>query len=81
MRRAPTGRTRRDWSIIELRRTEVAPWWRVRWTPMGRRPWPQMLGRFNDLRDRFWGCPAAHDATGMRGAMADDFLRLDAGWP
>ena len=68
----------KDWTVIEVYRTDVLPWWRVGWIRMGRKPWPMMISEFDRISDRFYNPPAAHDATGMGGQMADDYIQVNA---
>lgn len=68
---------RRDWSVYVTYRTDVNPWWLVSWERSKDLPWPALLEKFERRMARYPG-EAAHDATGMGGRMADDFLRIDA---
>ncbi len=72
-----------DWTIISTYRTDDfhpvtgRPVWRlVAWERHGRRPWPEILPRFDVRLGRYPGV-AAHDATGMGGKMAGDFITGD----
>ncbi len=56
---------RRDQTALVTYRTDTPDgiWWLVAWETDGRRPWDQLVERFNRRVRRFPG-PAAHDASG-----------------
>ena len=76
-----------DWTILTVFRTDVRPWRCVRWVRLGRRPWPDMVRRFDEALRRYppgvergdayaqtdEKISAAHDATGL-GDVVDDYI-------
>lgn len=64
----------RDRSIIITLRTDVKPMEVVRYRHMGRVPFPQMVGAFNEDVSHY-DSAACHDATGI-GAVIDDYLEV-----
>jgi len=67
---------KRDWTVIPTARTDTAQVQMAAFERMGRRPWPAMVGRFNDRLKRYGG-RAAHDATGL-GDVVDGYLEVKA---
>jgi hypothetical protein len=67
---------KKDDSIIWTERIDVKPKRLVAFLRMHRRPWPQMVARFDARVKRYPG-PAAHDATGI-GDVIDGYLTCDA---
>lgn len=66
----------RDYTIIVTARVDCTPWRVVAYSREGRKPWPQMVDRFNSRVTMYPG-KAAHDATGL-GDVVDDLLTVDA---
>jgi hypothetical protein len=65
-----------DWTVIVTIRTDVTPARLVAFERLGRRPWPQMVGRFEARLQRYGGV-ACHDATGL-GDVVDGYLTQPA---
>jgi hypothetical protein len=65
-----------DWTIIITLRKDVNPMRLVAFERMGRRPWPQMVGKFDERVKRYSG-DAAHDGTGL-GDVVDGYMVSDA---
>lgn len=61
---------KQDWTIIATFRIDCHPWRCVAWQRVGRIPWPQMVGFFNQ-RLKHYGGSAVHDATGIGDVVAD----------
>jgi len=61
-----------DWTVIITFRIDVTPWKLVMFERLGRRPWPEMVEKFNDRLTRYRGV-GVHDATGL-GNVVDDFV-------
>jgi hypothetical protein len=66
----------RDYTIIVTLRVDCTPARVVAYSRDGRKPWPQMVERFNQRVEMYPG-KAAHDATGL-GDVVDDLLTVDA---
>jgi hypothetical protein len=62
----------RDWTVITTLRTDCTPARLVAFERLGRRPWPQMVARFDARIQRYPGI-AQHDETGL-GDVVDDSL-------
>lgn len=59
-----------DYTVISTFRVDCKPWRLVRYIRLNRRPYPVMIGLFNDvLRD--YGGRAIHDATGLGNVVKD----------
>lgn len=66
-----------DWTILHtMERRSTGPDHLAAWLRTGRRPWPVMIGQFND-RVLEYGGPAAHDVTGI-GDVVGDYLTVAA---
>lgn len=63
---------KQDWTAIVTIRTDCDPMRVVAFERLGRRPWPQMVARFNERLARYGG-DAAHDGTGI-GDVVDGYL-------
>jgi hypothetical protein len=62
----------KDWTVICTLRTDCSPARVVAFERLGRRPWPQMVGRFEARIRRYRGL-AQHDGTGL-GDVVDGYL-------
>jgi hypothetical protein len=62
----------RDWTVISTLRTDCTPARLVAFERLGRKPWPQMVQRF-EVRIQRYGGDAQHDETGL-GAVVDGYL-------
>jgi hypothetical protein len=62
----------RDWTVISTLRTDCTPALLVAFERIGRKPWPQMVARF-DARIQRYGGIGQHDETGL-GSVVDDSL-------
>jgi hypothetical protein len=65
-----------DWTVQWTFRVDLRPMRLVCFLRTGRRPWPEMVGRF-DRRITAFGGSAAHDATGIGDVIAG-YLKNDA---
>lgn len=65
-----------DWTIIPTARADREPAEVVAWLRTGRRPWPDMVRRFDERVRRYPG-PGVYDATGM-GSVVEDYVEVDA---
>lgn len=65
-----------DWTAIVTLRYDVTPMRVVAFERMGRRPWPVMVGRFDQRLRRYPG-PAYHDGTGI-GDVVAGYMESDA---
>jgi hypothetical protein len=65
-----------DWTIIVTLRTDCTPARLVAFERLGRKPWPAMVGRFNERCKRYPGSNT-HDGTGL-GDVVNGFLEVDA---
>jgi hypothetical protein len=65
-----------DWTILPSVRIDCSPARLVAFERTGRRPWPQMVERFEERIARYGG-EAFHDATGL-GAVVDGYLSKPA---
>jgi hypothetical protein len=65
-----------DWTIIATVRIDCSPARLVAFERTGRRPWPQMVARFEERIQRYEGT-AAHDGTGL-GDVVDGYLTTPA---
>jgi hypothetical protein len=61
-----------DWTVIATVRIDCSPARLVAFERTGRRPWPQMVDRFEQRIQRYGGT-AAHDGTGL-GDVVDGYL-------
>lgn len=59
-----------DFTVISVFRCDVLPIRLVYYTRMRRRPYPVMIGEYNDLMKRY-NAEGIHDATGLGGVVAD----------
>jgi hypothetical protein len=62
----------RDYTVISTWRTDCHPWELVRYRRGNRRPWPVMVGWFNDIFAAYGG-KAIHDGTGV-GNVVNDYI-------
>jgi len=69
----------KDWCIFITLRIDCNPFRLVAFERVGRRPWPEMIKRFDFQRKRFQSV-AAHDATGI-GNVIHDYLDVDGAIP
>ena len=60
----------KDYTVIHVVRTDVLPWRTVYVRRLNRRPWPVMIGYFNDTVNEY-NAQSAHDATGLGNVVAD----------
>lgn len=60
----------KDFTVFTVVRTDVAPWRVVYVRKLNRRPWPYMIGQFNNLVNRYQAV-SAHDATGLGNVVND----------
>lgn len=65
-----------DWTVIWTFRVDVYPVRLVAYRRTARRPWPDMVGFFDEQVRHFPGS-AAHDATGL-GSVVDDLITVEA---
>jgi hypothetical protein len=65
-----------DWTIIVTVRVDCSPARLVAFERIGRKPWPQMVQRFEDRIQRYGG-QAFHDGTGL-GDVVDGYLTTPA---
>lgn len=63
---------KRDWTVIVTFRTDCNPARLVAFERTGRRPWPIMVGRYDERLERYPG-HATHDGTGL-GDVVDGYL-------
>lgn len=66
----------KDWTVIVTYRTDVKPMRVVAFLRIRRRPWPDMVAKFDARVKRYPG-PAAHDATGIGDVIAG-YMKSDA---
>lgn len=68
----------RDYTVIAIGRVDVVPFKLVYYMRVNRRPYPQMIGWFNQAIAKY-GATASHDATGL-GNVVNDYtdIRADA---
>jgi hypothetical protein len=66
----------KDYTVIAVVRTDVHPARIVSWTRVNRRPYPTMVGYFNEEIDKY-DAEAIHDATGL-GNVVSDYLDMRA---
>ena len=60
----------KDWTVITVARIDVHPRQLVYMLRIQRRPWPEMIGLFNDAVNRYHAL-SAHDATGLGNVVHD----------
>jgi hypothetical protein len=65
-----------DWTVISTVRIDCSPARLVAFERTGRKPWPQMVQRFEDRIQRYGG-EARHDGTGL-GDVVDGYLTTPA---
>jgi hypothetical protein len=61
-----------DYTVISTWRTDCTPWRLVKYTRLNRRPWPVMVGIYNDQFNEYGG-KAVHDGTGV-GNVVNDYI-------
>lgn len=67
---------KKDWTIIITARTDCKPMKLVAFERLGRRPWPDMVGRYDQRVMRYPG-QSFHDGTGL-GDVVDGYLTVGA---
>lgn len=65
-----------DYTVISVWRADVVPFRLVYYMKVNRRPYPQMIGWFNDAIE-LYGADAIHDATGL-GNVVNDYVDVRA---
>ena len=60
----------KDFTVIVVVRVDCDPWRTVYVRKMNRRPWPYMIGEFNQIVSRYQAV-SAHDATGLGNVVHD----------
>lgn len=65
----------KDKTIIWVLRTDVLPMRFVAFLHLGRQPYPQMIGAYNDVCTRYHSSRNAHDITGL-GTVVDDYIEV-----
>lgn len=60
----------KDFTVITVIRVDCDPWRTVYVRKMNRRPWPYMIGQFNEIVSRYQAV-SAHDATGLGNVVHD----------
>ncbi len=65
-----------DYTVISVWRADVTPFRLVYYMKVNRRPYPQMIGWFNDAIE-LYGADAIHDATGL-GNVVNDYVDVRA---
>lgn len=61
-----------DFTVISCWRVDCKPWRLVKYVRLNRRPWPVMVGIYNDVYKEYGG-KAVHDGTGV-GNVVNDYI-------